>query len=108
MATIPAPVITSPVRIRPALRLRSARSIRVAQARLTANAVRARTGSRAIHRFIGRPNTPGVVTPCPSIMHPTATHPNAIHTGASRPSRAAKTAVTMATMNASAAIALTM
>ncbi len=37
----------------------------------------ARVGNRATHRFIGLPNTPGLVSPWPSISDPTQRQPRA-------------------------------
>ena len=86
---------------------RSAPSGRAAAARQPANVASARTGSRATHMFIGLPKMPGVVSPWPSIMNPTATQPSASSTGAARPSRTANDAVASATNSAHAAMALT-
>ena len=80
---------------------------REAAARQPANVASAKTGSRATHMFMGLPKMPGVVSPWPNIMKPTATHPSASRTGAARPSRIAYVAVTRATNRAHAAIALT-
>ena len=80
---------------------------RAAAARQPANVASAKTGSRATHMFMGLPKMPGVVSPWPSIMNPTATQPSARSTGAARPSRTANDAVASATNNAHAAMALT-